>query len=164
MRLLKLLLFMLLISNVASAVDFKLRDYDGHDFRIADEKTDYTLVFLYNSDCDVCKKGAAQIEHSKAVNSLLANKRIRVVSVAMFEEADDWKRKAATFPSDWTHCSDAYDELLEGDALSFETVPCYFVLDSSHKVVKSDISFTVIDKFLQEILNFAPQQEPQQLK
>lgn len=155
MRFLKLLLFMLLISNVASAVDFKLRDYNGHDFHIAKVKADYTLVFLYNSDCDVCKKGAAQIEHSKVVNSLLADKRIKVVSVAMFEEGDDWKRKAATFPAEWTHCCDAYDELLEGDALEFETVPCYFVVDSRHEVVKSDISFTSIEKFLQEIPNFA---------
>lgn len=152
MRFLKLLLFMLLISNVASAVDFKLRDYNGHDFHISKVKADYTLVFLYNSDCDVCKKGATQIEHSKVVNSLLDDKRIKVVSVAMFEEADDWKRKAATFPSEWTHCSDAYDELLEGDALEFETVPCYFVLDNHHEVVKSDISFTAIENFLQEKL------------
>ncbi len=152
MRFLRLLLLMLLISNAASAVDFKLRDYNGHDFHITKVKADYTLVFLYNSDCDVCKKGAAQIERSEVVNSLLADKRIAVVSVAMFEEADDWKRKAATFPSSWKHCSDAYDELLEGDVLDFETVPSYFVLNSKHEVVKSDVSFTAIEKFLQERL------------
>lgn len=140
------------ISAAAYAVDFRLRDFDGGDFRISQVKTELTLVFLYNSDCDVCKKGASQIEHSAVVDSLMAAHRLRVVSVAMFEDGDGWKRKAVTFPQSWRHCSDAYDELLEGDALEFETVPAYFVLDGGHDVVAADISFTAVERFLKEKL------------
>lgn len=47
---------------------------NGDDFRIAQVKTELTLVFLYNSDCDACRKGAAQIEKSATVNSLTTAK------------------------------------------------------------------------------------------
>ena len=133
---------------MAYAAGIKLRDYNGDDFRLSDVKTEMTLVFLYNSDCDACRKGAAQIEQSAVVDSLMAAKRLKVVSVAMFEEGDGWKRKAATFPESWRHCSDAYDEILEGDDLPFETVPAYFVLDASHNVVASSISFSAVQRFL----------------
>ena len=48
--------------------------------------------------------------------------------------------------------SDAYDELMEGDALVFETVPAYFVLDAAHEVVASDVSFSAVERFLKEKL------------
>ena len=148
MRYLCILLTALFACLSANAVDFRLRDFDDNDFNISSVSTEYTLVFLYNSDCDVCSKGAKQIDESATVNAMMGQNRLTVVSVAMFEEADGWKRKAANFPTWWTNCSDAYDELLEGDALNFDTVPAYFVLDSTHEVVASNISFTAIEAFL----------------
>lgn len=152
MRIFITFLLATVIGATAYAVDFRLRDFNGDDFRIAQVKTELTLVFLYNSDCDACRKGAAQIEKSATVNSLTTAKKLKVVSVAMFEDGDGWKRKAATFPDSWKHCSDAYDELMEGDALVFETVPAYFVLDAAHEVVASDVSFSAMERFLKEKL------------
>ena len=152
MRIFITFLLATVIGATAYAVDLRLRDFNGDDFRIAQVKTELTLVFLYNSDCDACRKGAAQIEKSATVNSLTTAKKLKVVSVAMFEDGDGWKRKAATFPDSWKHCSDAYDELMEGDALEFETVPAYFVLDAAHEVVASDVSFSAVERFLKEKL------------
>ena len=152
MRIFITFLLATVIGATAYAVDFRLRDFNDDDFRIAQVKTELTLVFLYNSDCDACRKGAAQIEKSATVNSLTTAKKLKVVSVAMFEDGDGWKRKAATFPDSWKHCSDAYDELMEGDALVFETVPAYFVLDAAHEVVASHVSFSAVERFLKEKL------------
>ena len=152
MRIFITFLLATVIGATAYAVDFRLRDFNDDDSRIAQVKTELTLVFLYNSDCDACRKGAAQIEKSATVNSLTTAKKLKVVSVAMFEDGDGWKRKAATFPDSWKHCSDAYDELMEGDALVFETVPAYFVLDAAHEVVASDVSFSAVERFLKEKL------------
>ena len=41
---------------------------------------------------------------------------------------------------------------MEGDALVFETVPAYFVLDAAHEVVASDVSFSAVERFLKEKL------------
>ena len=70
MRIFITFLLATVIGATAYAVDFRLRDFNGDDFRIAQVKTELTLVFLYNSDCDACRKGAAQIEKSATVNSL----------------------------------------------------------------------------------------------
>ena len=60
MRIFITFLLATVIGATAYAVDFRLRDFNGDDFRIAQVKTELTLVFLYNSDCDACRKGAAQ--------------------------------------------------------------------------------------------------------
>ena len=69
MRIFITFLLATVIGATAYAVDFRLRDFNGDDFRIAQVKTELTLVFLYNSDCDACRKGAAQIEKSATVGN-----------------------------------------------------------------------------------------------
>ena len=83
MRIFITFLLATVIGATAYAVDFRLRDFNDDDFRIAQVKTELTLVFLYNSDCDACRKGAAQIEKRRLrSNSLTTAKKLKGVSVA----------------------------------------------------------------------------------
>lgn len=99
MRIFITFLLATVIGATAYAVDFRLRDFNGNDFRIAQVKTELTLVFLYNSDCDACRKGAAQIEKSATVNSLTTAKKLKVVSVAMLKTETDGNARPRHFPT-----------------------------------------------------------------
>lgn len=144
-----LVIFLLILSfSAARAVDFRLRQYDGGELCVSSLTTEYTLVLLYNSDCDLCTKAAAELRGSKTINRLIRRNRLTVVTVAMFEDGDDWKVKASTFSPEWLNCTDAFDDLLEGDALDFNTVPSYFLLDKEHNVILSNASLKKVERFL----------------
>lgn len=120
-----------------SAVDFHATTLDGREIRLSEmDAPPYTLVFLYNSDCDYCEKAAAGIRDSEMVGRMTEAGTLRVVSVAVFEEGDSWKKKASSFPEAWLRCLDSRDEIIDGaGGLDFTTVPVYFLLDGRGEVV-----------------------------
>lgn len=130
------------------AVDFSFRDAEGNNLVASGYATDYRLVFVYNSGCDLCSKAAQQIEESSTVSFLIENNRLTVISIALFEVDDAWMRKAATFPQSWVNGVDAFDEIIEGEVFDFETVPAYYLLDRNGDVIFQNVSFTAMDDFL----------------
>ena len=85
----------------AKAVDFSFRDAEGNNLVASGYATDYRLVFVYNSGCDLCSKAAQQIEESSTVSFLIENNRLTVSSIASFEVDDAQGSDVSSVMGQW---------------------------------------------------------------
>lgn len=138
-------LLCLICPFILSAVDFRLTGIDGTEFTLKPDSKP-TILFLYNSECDACSRAAQRLISSDTIKSASP----RIAAIAVFENDDNWKKKASLWPESWIVGADSRGEVVDSDSLTFESVPAFILLDENLNVRHSTISLNDLQRFMTE--------------
>ena len=132
------------VGEVATDFEFMLRD--GGRGRLSEIDAKYILVFFSDPDCDRCNSVKAQIDASAVVRIKLLLGVLALLSVCVEGDTDAWKRIKT--PDEWIDACDEKCAIYDQELYDIPGLPSFYLLDSSHRVILSDVHFQLVENFL----------------
>lgn len=120
------------------ANDFRYRLADGSYGKLYDLKAPYTLVFINNPGCNMCRTVRESIMANGQLMKLISDRTVRVLAIYPDEDLDDWKEYYDDIPSDWLN---GYDEgclIRKTGSYKIDAIPALYLLDADKKVLVKD--------------------------
>ena len=93
------------------ATDFLYTLSSGRQGRLSQIKADYTLVFFYDPDCDICTESKNQMKQSSILNEMWQNGTLKVLTVKLDENIAIWRNRVADMADKWINAYDKEQEL-----------------------------------------------------
>lgn len=130
------------------APDFKMKDIKGNDIKLSDFKGRYLLLDFWASWCSPCRKN--NIELKKIYNDY-KEKNIEIISISIDNNLEDWKMAVNKDNMVWINLSDRRSNKSNSLEYGISSVPHYFLIDPSGKVILNASSD--IDKITNKLNN-----------
>lgn len=112
---------------------FNLRDLLGKAIRSSDFKGNYLLIDFWASWCVPCRENNPML---RAIFQKYKNQNIRVLSISVDEDANDWRQAVAKDKLDWQQGSDLLGVSAGiGNVFGLISIPQYFIIDPKGVVV-----------------------------
>lgn len=134
------------VGNVAA--DFEYVDRKGQKHTLHTTKGEYTLLYLYDPDCEVCHATTAVLSK----NTLLTdNPRLTVLAIYPDADTDLWLRRPQSFPASWV---DAYSPngKVAAELYFIRATPTILLLNKDKRVLLKDPSPGVLIQYLTEAM------------
>ncbi|MDR2384487.1 MAG: DUF5106 domain-containing protein [Tannerella sp.] len=137
------------LGEVANNFTYKLINDDTGTLHSIE--ADYTLLFFKNPTCEECNKLAKKLIFSPIVNDLVKDGKLKILTVYLLDDVDEWRNHASSVLHSWIYARDAEGKInLEG-IYNIKRYPTVYLLDKDKKVVLKDTNFERIEKFLKEL-------------
>ena len=120
------------------AEDFVYTLASGASGRLYDVKADYTLIFVSNPGCPMCREIKEQIASSPMLNELLERGDMKIVVVYPDEDLVAWRDHLADYPESWINCYDKGMMLTKKRLYDLRAIPSLYLLDSEKIVMAKD--------------------------
>lgn len=137
-----------------AAADFSYTTIGGIRSRLHSLKAEYTLLFFYDPDCDVCTGVRTRLVASPAVQRLTANGRLKILAVYPDADTQSWLHHAAEMPEDWITARDESGRITTGGLYDLRGLPSLYLLDGRKRVVLKDASPQRVVNELERITNY----------
>lgn len=101
--------------------------------------TSFTLLLFYDADCNECRGTMNELQNSALVNTLLTDKKLRIVAICIEGDEQDWHNLVSLLPSSWTH---GYNDslYLDNELYEFRGIPSIYILEEDNTVLQRDIN------------------------
>lgn len=143
--------------NVASknnpgsvAQDFSYTKLEGGLGQLSKLKKEYTLVFLFNPECQFCLRDAKKLAESPVVANLIQSKTLDLVAICVEEGVDSWKEHIADWPKSWIHAYDIHQDITNNLLYDLRAFPTFYLLDKDKKVILKD---RPVDEVINMLMN-----------
>ena len=127
--------------------DFKLKDIKGGTASLSDYRGKYVLLDFWASWCGPCKK---EIPYLKDIDKKYASKGLVIIGVSSDKDLKEWHQTVTNEGMTWiqvnAHNSDTYKKY------GIMGIPRIMLLDPEGKLIADDLRGTLIDNFLQRII------------
>jgi hypothetical protein len=110
-------------------------------------KADYTLLFFKNPTCEECNKMTGKLISSSTVNNLTDRGKLKVLTVYLLDETDEWINHASSVPHSWIYARDAEGKINAEGIYNIKRYPTVYLLDKDKKVLLKDVDFEQIENF-----------------
>lgn len=120
------------------ANDFVYTLASGETGRMHSIKANYTLIFISNPGCPMCREIKEQILSSPMLQELMERRELQVL--VLYPDADlaAWREHASDYPSSWINGYDA-DQRIEKERLyDLKAIPALYLLDKQKRVMAKD--------------------------
>lgn len=131
------------------ATDLEYTLADGRKGRVSGVQTEYTMLFFYNPDCNMCKEVERHINSSQLFGSLLSLGRLTIVALYPDEDIAAWKRHLSQIPAAWINGYDATGETFS-ELYDLRAIPNIYLLDRNKTVLLKDAEVGAIEQYLAE--------------
>ncbi|MDE5961023.1 MAG: hypothetical protein K2H08_04825, partial [Duncaniella sp.] len=92
---------------------------------------DVVVVFFNDPDCDDCNLAKLRLDADISTTQLIAEGKLKVVSISLSEPTQEWKEAVASYPSTWrvgaNPDADMTIDLRAG-------TPEFYILDRNHNI------------------------------
>ena len=133
------------------ANDFKYTTASGRTSNLYSVKADYILIYINNPGCPMCRDIQTQIENSELLNTLIADKRLKVVALYPDQDLELWK--SHPLPKAWINGYDRGCQVEKNRTYDLRAIPALYLLDKDKKVlVKDSTSIPQIEQVLLQFL------------
>lgn len=119
------------------ASDFRFFDARGREHTLYGERAPLTILLFVNPGCHACEE-TVEAFGSERILTLAAAGKLRIISIYIDEDLDDWRAKAAAMPAHWLNGYDP-DGLIRSDQLYFvRAIPSVYLLDADKRILMKD--------------------------
>lgn len=134
-----------------TANDFTFTLASGRTGRLHNIKADYTLIFISNPGCPMCRDIKEQIIASPMLQELSERKELKVLVIYPDTDLEAWREHLADYPTSWINAYDA-DQRIEKERLyDLKAIPALYLLDKQKRVMAKDCTdVALIEKLLSE--------------
>lgn len=133
------------------ANDFRYTTSSGRTANLYSVKADFTLIYINNPGCPMCREIQSQIEASPLISELLAAKKLKIVALYPDEDITLWK--AHPLPTAWISGYDKGCQIEKNRTYDLRAIPALYLLDKDKNVlVKDSTSVPQIEQVLSQCL------------
>ena len=133
------------------ANDFTYTLASGRTATLHNIKADYTLIFISNPGCPMCREVKEQITTSPMLQELIERKELKVLVIYPDTDLEAWREHLQDYPASWINGYDA-DQRIEKERLyDLKAIPALYLLDKQKRVMAKDCTDVAhIEKLLSE--------------
>jgi thioredoxin-related protein len=132
------------------ASDFTYTQINGDTGTLHGIEADYTLLFFKNPTCEECNKLTKKLIFSSTVNDLINRGDLKVLTVYLLDETDEWINHASSVLHSWIYARDAEGKINAKGIYNIKRYPTIYLLDKDKKVILKDTDYERIEKYLNE--------------
>ncbi len=135
------------IGHKANNIRYTL--FDGFEGTLYGIKAEYTLVFINNPGCEMCRTVREEICASALLSRYIASGRLKVLAIYPDQDLDEWLRYRNEMPSAWINGYDRECVMRSEGTYNLTAIPSLYLLDSGKTVlVKDAVSIPLIESAL----------------
>lgn len=137
------------IGRVANDFTFTLAS--GRTGKMRNIKADYTLIFISNPGCPMCRDIKDQIIASPMLQELIERKELKVLVLYPDADLEAWREHLEDYPSSWINSYDAEQRIEKERLYDLKAIPALYLLDKQKRVLAKDCTdVEYIEKLLQQ--------------
>lgn len=119
---------------------------DGFEGTLYGIKAEYTLIFINNPGCEMCRTVREGICSSEILMQAVALGRLKVLAIYPDQDLDEWLRYRNEMPSAWINGYDRECVMRSEGTYNLTAIPSLYLLDSGKTVlVKDAVSIPLIE-------------------
>ncbi len=120
------------------AGDFRCTLASGATTRLYDLRADYTLLFLTDPECPMCRRTTEELLASPRLNELAERGTLRILTLYSGEDTAAWRRSLSHAPRGWLHACDAACTVRDEGIYDLRALPALYLLDREKRVLVKD--------------------------
>lgn len=120
------------------ANDFTYTTADGRSGQALALKADYTLIFISNPDCAMCRDVKGDISSSVLLGEKISKGELQVLVVYPDEDLSLWREHLADYPAEWINAYDKGCVLTREQLYDLKAIPALYLLDAEKRVLAKD--------------------------
>ena len=119
---------------------------DGFEGTLYGIKAEFTLVFINNPGCEMCRTVREEICASDVLMQSIASGRLKVLAIYPDQDLDEWLRYRSEMPSNWINGYDRECVMRSSGTYNLAAIPSLYLLDKDKTVlVKDAVSIPLIE-------------------
>jgi thioredoxin-related protein len=116
-------------------VDFDFITPNNEALSLSSINTDYTLIYFYNPECEVCSKIKKRLSTNEHLNLMIDKKLLTVLAILPDVKKEYWLENTKFIPKNWLNGWIENDKLIIKAYL--KTVPTFFLLDKNRNILNN---------------------------
>ncbi len=134
-----------------TANDFTFTLASGRTGKLHQIKADYTLIFISNPGCPMCRDIKEQITSSPMMQELIERKELKVLVLYPDADLEAWREHLVDYPQSWINGYDADQRIEKEHLYDLKAIPALYLLDKDKRVLAKDCTdVAYIEKLLAE--------------
>lgn len=126
------------------ASDFVYTLSSGKQSRLSQIKADYTLLFFYDPDCDICTEIKNQMKQSSFLNRMLQSGMLKILTVYPDEDIALWRNRLTNMSDKWINAYDKEQVLTRDLLYDLSSIPSFYLLDKEKRVLLKDADWNQV--------------------
>lgn len=119
---------------------------DGFEGTLYGIKAEFTLVFINNPGCEMCRSVREEICASDVLMRAVSSGRLKVLAIYPDQDLDEWLRYRSEMPSAWINGYDRECLMRTDGTYNLAAIPSLYLLDSTKTVlVKDAVSIPLLE-------------------
>lgn len=133
------------------AADFVYTLATGRQGNLYGIKADYTLIFFYNPDCEMCTEVKRAMKQSPMLEELCTSGRLKVLTMYPDEDPALWKYYLPEMSHLWINAYDKEQVLNREMLYDLSSIPSFYLLDKQKRVLLKDADWNQVLRYFQKI-------------
>ena len=111
---------------------------DGFEGTLYGIKADYTLIFINNPGCEMCRTVREGICSSEILMKAVSSGRLKVLAIYPDQDLDEWLRYRSEMPREWINGYDRECIMRTEGTYNLAAIPSLYLLDKDKTVLVKD--------------------------
>lgn len=124
------------IGHKANNIRYTL--FDGFEGTLYGIKAEFTLVFINNPGCEMCRTVREEICCSDILTQYISSGRMKVLAIYPDQDLDEWLRYRTEMPSTWINGYDRECVMRTRGTYNLSAIPSLYLLDKDKNVLIKD--------------------------
>lgn len=121
------------------ANDFLYTLSDGTQGRLYDLRAHYTLLFISNPGCPMCRSIREAVCESPLLSEMQERGEMQVLMLYPDRELDEWYKHQSEIPKQWINAYDKGCILQRNRLYDLKAIPSLYLLDRNKRVILKDV-------------------------
>lgn len=121
------------------ANDFRYTLSDGSQSTLYALKACYTLLFISNPGCPMCRSVREELLQSPMLNQMIERGELRVLMLYPDSDLTEWHKHRAEIPANWIYAYDRGTILQRDQLYDLKAIPTLYLLDRQKRVILKDV-------------------------
>ena len=124
------------IGHKANNIRYTL--FDGFEGTLYGIKAEYTIIFINNPGCEMCRTVREEICASALLSRYIASGRLKVLAIYPDQDLDEWLRYRSEMPASWINGYDRECVMRTEGTYNLAAIPSLYLLDKDKTVLVKD--------------------------
>lgn len=124
------------IGHKANNIRYTL--FDGFEGTLYGIKAEFTLVFINNPGCEMCRTVREGICDSEILTRAVSSGRLKVLAIYPDQDLDEWLRYRSEMPREWINGYDRECVMRSQGTYNLTAIPSLYLLDKGKTVLIKD--------------------------
>lgn len=120
------------------ANDFVYTTANGKKGKMSGLKADYTIIFISNPGCPMCREIKQQIEQSALLGGMIDNGSLKILVIYPDEDLVAWREHLGDYPQKWINAYDDGQKITHSCLYDLRAIPALYLLDEQKRVMAKD--------------------------